>query len=255
MTSVASRLTSLALGAALVGCSSNHDLLAQRPGPDSDGAVSDSPAGQDGFPVGRRDSATAPDAGDPEPPGPWLLTLMNGVVDVDAAALLFRSNRGCRRAGTRRSTSAGAGPFVRRSRSSFDTRPDRSRDDRRTPLPRRRGHWRQGRPLLPTDSAGTGHGGRFPGPATRRGGRTPTRPRSRWHSPRREAISRSPADAQSLTEPDAGAVDGDGGDAAEATARGRGDLRYGLRVHHAGPFARAALAPKTSRLGFQAVNR
>jgi len=88
MTSVAWRLTCFAIGAALVGCSSDHDLLAQRPGPGSDGAIGDGPA-QDGFPVGPRDGAPAVDAGDPEPPGPWLLTLMNGVVDVDTARFCF----------------------------------------------------------------------------------------------------------------------------------------------------------------------
>jgi hypothetical protein len=82
MTSAALRLACSATLAAVLGCSSDHDFLAQKPGTGSEGGADDS-GGPEGFPVGPRDSSMTIDARDPEPPGPWVLTLMNGVVDSD----------------------------------------------------------------------------------------------------------------------------------------------------------------------------
>jgi hypothetical protein len=74
--------------AALLGCTSDHDLLAQRPGPTSDGSVSDTGA-DDFFPPNPRDVQMSVDARDPEPPGPWVLTLVNGVVDASSVRFCF----------------------------------------------------------------------------------------------------------------------------------------------------------------------
>jgi hypothetical protein len=88
MTSAAVRLTLALAAAALLGCSSDHDLLAQKPGPPAlDGAADG--GGSDSFPVGPRDGHTPMDAVDPEPPGPWVLTLVNGVVDVGSIRFCF----------------------------------------------------------------------------------------------------------------------------------------------------------------------
>jgi hypothetical protein len=82
MTSAAVRLTLALAAAAGLGCSSDHDLLAEKPTPPGpDGAVADG-GGNDSFPVNPRDVRTTFDVVDPEPPGPWVLTLLNGVVDV-----------------------------------------------------------------------------------------------------------------------------------------------------------------------------
>jgi len=75
--------------AAGLGCSSDHDLLAQKP---DAGAFDDG-----GSFYGAGGSATIPrdtdspnaDAGDPEPPGPWTLTWVNGVVDEEATRVCF----------------------------------------------------------------------------------------------------------------------------------------------------------------------
>jgi len=89
MASVAARLALLSACAAVVGCSTNHDLLAQKPDqPGSEGGPGDG-AGNETFPVTPRNDASPVDAGDPEPPGPWLLTLVNGLVDLDAARFCF----------------------------------------------------------------------------------------------------------------------------------------------------------------------
>jgi hypothetical protein len=81
MTSAAVRLTLALAAAAQLGCSSDHDLLAQKPTPPGPDGATDG-AGDGSFPVGPRDARTPMDAIDPEPPGPWVLTLVNGVVDV-----------------------------------------------------------------------------------------------------------------------------------------------------------------------------
>jgi hypothetical protein len=69
------------------GCSTDHDLLAQKPSDRSD-AASDGWAWPDGS-GGTRDAFTAPDGRDPEPPGPWRLTLLNGIVDQNAVRFCF----------------------------------------------------------------------------------------------------------------------------------------------------------------------
>jgi hypothetical protein len=88
MTSVATRIASAIAGGLLLGCTSDHDLLAQRPGPTDDASISDAPADKS-FPPNPRDVTTSSDARDPEPAGPWVLTLMNGVVDTGAVRFCF----------------------------------------------------------------------------------------------------------------------------------------------------------------------
>jgi hypothetical protein len=89
MTSAAVRLTLALAAAAQLGCSSDHDLLAQKPTPPGPDAGSDGAGGADSFPVPPRDAQIPMDAVDPEPPGPWVLTLVNGVVDVGAIRFCF----------------------------------------------------------------------------------------------------------------------------------------------------------------------
>src|SRR5438309_12083718 len=87
MTSMAARFAMASAFAALIGCSSNHDLLAQKPeGPGSDGAANDGPSP---FPDLTPDAPPTVDASDPEPPGPWSLTIVNGVVDMGPVRFCF----------------------------------------------------------------------------------------------------------------------------------------------------------------------
>src|SRR5262245_1610510 len=89
MTSAAVRLMLALSTATQLGCSSDHDLLAQKPEPPGpDGAAGDG-AGDAGFPVNPRDSRPSFDARDPEPPGPWVLTMMNGVIDTGPVRFCF----------------------------------------------------------------------------------------------------------------------------------------------------------------------
>jgi hypothetical protein len=89
MTSVAVRLTLAFAAAAPLACSSDHDLLAEKPTPGSDGGTSDGAGVDDSFPVNPHDVRMPVDAVDPEPPGPWALTLVNGVVDVGNVRFCF----------------------------------------------------------------------------------------------------------------------------------------------------------------------
>ncbi|HEX9296749.1 MAG TPA: hypothetical protein VF881_12980 [Polyangiaceae bacterium] len=82
---VVASLTCLSL--AVISCSTDHDLLAQKPNAGVDGGL-DSSGGPDGDHPSR-DAFTASDGRDPEPPGPWMLTLLNGVVDQDAVRFCF----------------------------------------------------------------------------------------------------------------------------------------------------------------------
>jgi hypothetical protein len=90
MTSAAVRLVLAFAAAAQLGCSNDHDLLAEKPGPPGpDGGAGGGSDIDTGFPVNPRDAHPTFDARDPEPPGPWVLTLMNGVVDVGPARFCF----------------------------------------------------------------------------------------------------------------------------------------------------------------------
>jgi hypothetical protein len=83
MTSFAARVALGLLCVAPLGCSTDHDLLAQKPDHSTpDGGITDGRSDEDAFPASPRDVQTTLDAQDPEPPGPWVLTLLNGVVDV-----------------------------------------------------------------------------------------------------------------------------------------------------------------------------
>jgi len=89
MTSVAAALGDDFGIAALVGCATNHDLSRQKPRPRFRRRPQRRGGRGDSFPVVGRDSSTKFDAGDPEPPGPWSLTLINGVVDVGRVRFCF----------------------------------------------------------------------------------------------------------------------------------------------------------------------
>jgi hypothetical protein len=86
----AARLGLLASWAAIMGCSSDHDLLAQKPdaGTGDDGRSTYGNAGGNAT-IPRETGRSNVDAGDPEPPGPWTLTWVNGVVDEEATRVCF----------------------------------------------------------------------------------------------------------------------------------------------------------------------
>jgi hypothetical protein len=74
--------------AILAGCSTDHDLLAEKP----DGAMSNDIRiiyGSAGGGPGVDASEPSDDGGDPEPPGPWRLTWVNGVVDEESTRVCF----------------------------------------------------------------------------------------------------------------------------------------------------------------------
>src|SRR5450432_2923492 len=87
---LAARLGLVGAWAAILGCSSDHDLLAQKPdtGAADDGASSNGNAGGSAT-IPRDTGRPSLDGGDPEPPGPWTLTCVNGVVDEDATRICF----------------------------------------------------------------------------------------------------------------------------------------------------------------------
>jgi hypothetical protein len=73
-----------------LGCSSNHDLLAQKPDAAMSADVQIIYGNAGGSATMPRDSGPSSlDSGDPEPPGPWTLTWVNGVVDEEATRVCF----------------------------------------------------------------------------------------------------------------------------------------------------------------------
>jgi hypothetical protein len=76
------------LGVILAGCSTDHDLLAEKP----DAAMSNDIRiiyGNTGGTQMVDSGAGIDDGGDPEPPGPWKLTWVNGVVDEESTRVCF----------------------------------------------------------------------------------------------------------------------------------------------------------------------
>src|SRR6185295_8067971 len=87
---VTARLASLLACWALLGCSSDHDLLAARPeAPRPDSGPEGDDAANDVFPIVPQDGPAKMDVREPEPAGPWVLTLVNGVVDAEAIRFCF----------------------------------------------------------------------------------------------------------------------------------------------------------------------
>jgi hypothetical protein len=74
--------------AILAGCSGDHDLLAEKP----DATMSNDVTiiyGNTGGTATVDSGAVIDDGGDPEPPGPWVLTWVNGVVDEESTQVCF----------------------------------------------------------------------------------------------------------------------------------------------------------------------
>jgi hypothetical protein len=81
------RLGVLAAWAILAGCSTDHDLLAQKPDATMSNDIRIIYGNTDSNPVDA--SGPVDDGGDPEPPGPWRLTWVNGVVDEESTRVCF----------------------------------------------------------------------------------------------------------------------------------------------------------------------